>query len=377
MTYRRSGLTWTAFGALFAFGYVNAVLGPALPYIRAAEHISYLVGAAHQVGFAVGTGLAGLVSRRHAIDLDRRAVIAGGLSGAALASLGLGYGSIPEITVPCALLMGFLATLALIRLWATLADEHGRSRAVAMSEGEVAVSLAGIITPLVIGALAASTLSWRFALLVGLATVGVAVARVARVKFPGAAHADPAPVRHRGLPPTLILVTAVVALEFGLSFWLASYLNGPVGVARAGAAALVSVLYASNLGGRLLVSRFARNHPASRVLSAGLACVVCGLPVLLAASGTGVAVAGVALTGVGIGALFPLASALHVQARGGRSDGSLAEILSVAAIGQMAGPLLVAAVAQAAGLRAGLIAVLPAMTLAAAAALIAQGHAGR
>ena len=47
MAYRRDRLTWTAFGALFAFGYVNAVLGPSLPYIRSAEGISYVAGAAH------------------------------------------------------------------------------------------------------------------------------------------------------------------------------------------------------------------------------------------------------------------------------------------------------------------------------------------
>ncbi|MBV9047688.1 MAG: hypothetical protein JOY58_05445, partial [Solirubrobacterales bacterium] len=49
MSYRRDAFTWTAFGALFAFGYLNALLGPSLPYIRSAEGISYLVGALHQV----------------------------------------------------------------------------------------------------------------------------------------------------------------------------------------------------------------------------------------------------------------------------------------------------------------------------------------
>ncbi len=62
--YRRDRLTWAAFSGLLAFGFLNAVLGPALPYIRAVEHVSYLVGALHQVAFAVGGGLAGLLAVR-------------------------------------------------------------------------------------------------------------------------------------------------------------------------------------------------------------------------------------------------------------------------------------------------------------------------
>lgn len=40
--YRRDRVTWAAFSGLLAFGFLNAVLGPALPYIRAEESISYV-----------------------------------------------------------------------------------------------------------------------------------------------------------------------------------------------------------------------------------------------------------------------------------------------------------------------------------------------
>lgn len=67
MSYRRDAFTWTAFGALFAFGYLMAILGPALPYIRSVEGIPYLVGVLHQVAWAVGGGLAGY-SRRGGVS---------------------------------------------------------------------------------------------------------------------------------------------------------------------------------------------------------------------------------------------------------------------------------------------------------------------
>ena len=369
MAYRRNHFTWTAFGALFAFGYGNAVLGPSLPYIRSAEGISYLVGAAHQVAIAAGGGMAGLLLTRDRLPLGRRSMVAVGLGGAALAGLALGYGNAAAITIPAALLMGLLATLALIRVWAALADAHGPRRAVAMSEGEVAVSLAGIVTPLVIGALAETAVSWRFAFVVGAGIVASAVLLVLRADFPEASSRDEERARPGGLQPTLMIVVAIVALEFALSFWLASYLNESVGIVRATAVALVSVLYAANLAGRVVASRLARTQSPERVLVLAMTSVLCGLPFLLAATGALAAVIGIVLAGAGIGALFPLTSSLHVQASGGTADSALGEILSVAAIGQMGGPLLAGAIAQAVSLRAGLLVMLPTLLLAAATGL--------
>jgi MFS family permease len=371
VSYRRDSFTRAAFGALFAFGFLNALLGPALPYIRSVEGISYLVGALHQVAFAIGGGTAGLLSARDRIPLSRRTLIPAGLVGAALASLALGYGVTPLVTIAAALVMGLLATLALIRVWAALADVHGAHRAVAMTEGEVAVSLAGITTPLLIGTLAASTVTWRFAFVIGLVTVALAAAGVLRVDVPpprAVAHERSSPAR---VQPTLVIIFAVVALEFALSFWLASYLNDDVGLARGAAVAMVSLLYAANLGGRLVASRLARTQSAERLLAVALSAVLAGLPFLLAARGATAAVAGITLAGAGIGALFPLTSSLHVQASGRSADTALGQTLSIAALGQIAGPLLAGAIAQATTLRLGLV-VLPAMTLLAAGGLAAH-----
>lgn len=343
------------------------MLGPALPYIRSAEHISYLVGALHQVAFSIGGGIAGALSARDRIPFRRRAIIAAGLAGGALAALAVGYGDSAPMTISAALLMGLLATSALIRLWAALADAHGSRRAVAMTEGEVAVSLAGIATPLLLGALAAS---WRLAFVIGVVTATVAVTGVLRTEVPPPhrrPHLGGRP-RRAGIQATLVIVFAIVALEFSLSFWLASYLNDDVGLARDTAVGLVSVLYAANLAGRLLASRLARAWAAESLLFAALGSVLAGLPFLLIATGAAAAVTGIVLAGAGIGALFPLTSALHVEASGRMADSALGEILTVGAAGQIAGPLVVAALAQATNLRMGLL-FLPALTLLAAAGL--------
>jgi MFS family permease len=366
--YHRDATTWAAFGALFAFGFLNAVLGPALPYIRAVEDISYLVGALHQVAFSIGGGLAGLLAAREHGSAGRAVVIAGGLTGAALAGLAVGYGATPVLTIAGALVLSLLATSALIRVWAVLADLHGPRRAVAMTEGEVSVSLAGILTPALIGALAATALTWRFAFVLGAAIAGATALWIWRSRLPPPTHGTSGASAPLRLQPTLVVVGAIVALEFSLSFWLASYLDDDVGLARDVAVAAVSGLYAANLAGRLLASRLARRARPERLLAAALATALAGFPFLLAATGAPVAAVGIAVAGIGIGALFPLTSALHVKASARSADSALGQVLAAASIGQLAGPLIAGAIAAGAGLRAGLL-ILPALVLVAAAAL--------
>jgi MFS family permease len=370
--FHRNRFTWAAYGALLAFGFLNAVLGPILPYLRAVEGISYLVGALHQFAYAMGGGVAGLLAHRDL--LGRSATIRFGLAGAALAGLGLGFGDAAAITLPAMLAMGFLNTAALIALWAALSDAHRGHRAVAMTEGEVAVSLGGIVVPLLVAVLASTAATWRFAMVIGAAVVGVAVVWIGAVRVPERERVAEKPVlvaaeeRGERFSPLLAIIFSIVALEFGLSFWLASYLNVSVGLERGLAVALVAALYGANLAGRLLASRLARRVEAARLLALALITASVGLPILMLAHATGPATLGFVITGMGIGALFPLTSSLHVGRSRRTADAALGQVLVVAAFGQTFGPLAVAAIAQVTSLRAGFL-VLPALVVAAAGAL--------
>jgi MFS family permease len=377
--YRRGGVTWAVFAALLAFGILNAVLGPVLPYLRAVERIGYVLGALHQVAFAFGGGLAGLIAARAGNRPSRVVIITVGLLGAAAAGVGVGYGNAAVVTVVAAFFLSLLGTSALVRLWAALADAHSQRRAVAMSEGEIAVSLGGIVAPLLVGGLAATTLSWRFAFVVGAVLVVIAVGLVGLTRVP---EAPTSATSARGGPPagstaaseggraapgtTLGVVFAVVAFEWALSFWLASYLHDSVGLHQRLAVLMVAGLYAANLAGRLAASRLAGHVRTDRLLAASLAVALAGSPVLLAAAGPAVAAAGLVIVGAGIGASFPLASALHIGASTRHADPALGQVFTTAAAGQIAGPLAAGAIAQTVGLRLGLL-VLPALALAAGA----------
>jgi fucose permease len=238
----------------------------------------------------------------------------------------------------------------------------------------VSVSLGGIIAPLLVGGLAATVLSWRFAFVIGAVLVAAAVVVSITVHIPGAPAQPPARPPSRDvagspwLTPTLVLVFAVVALEFSLSFWLASYLHDGIGVGRGPAAAMVGGLYAANLVGRLGASRLARHTTTVRLLAGAITTGLAGLPILLAATSAVTAGVGLALAGAGIGATFPLASSLHVASTSRTADDAVGQVIVVAAIGQILGPVAVAVIAQGAGLRIGLF-ILPALALLGGAAL--------
>jgi MFS family permease len=360
--YRRDTATWVAFTALFAFGVLNAMLGPVLPYLRQTEHIAYVTGALHQVAFAVGGMTAGVLASRS--TAPRRRTIGIGLTGAAAAGLLLGYGRVLPATIVAALLISAFGTAALIRVWALLADLHHVNRAVAMTEGEIAVSLAGIATPVVISACAATWVGWRFSFVIAFLVVVAAAVAASAARLPEAVrtstvHTDGA---HHAPRRTLTTIFAVVGLEFTLSFWAASYLHDDVGIARNTSVALVSALYAANLVGRLIASRLARRLAVVAVLRLSLGTALAGVPILLSAGNVATAAVGLAVTGIGIGGTFPLASTLHVAASRRTADQALGQILTVAGIGQIVGPLLAGVLARASDLRVGLL-ILPTLVL--------------
>jgi MFS family permease len=365
--YRRDAATWVAFAALFGFGVLNALLGPLLPYLRQSEGISYLVAVLHQVAFAIGGMTAGVLASRS--SASRRRTIGIGLAAAGAAGLLLGYGHLLAATLLAALLISGFGTAALIRVWAVLADLHHVRRAVAMSEGEIAVSLAGVATPAIVGACAASAIGWRFATVIAFAIVLAAVLAVGVISLPdqrrAATDPDPADTGRPRTRRTLTTICAVVGLEFTLSFWAASYLHDDIALTPSTAVTMVSTLYAANLVGRVLASRLAHRLSPACELRIFLLIAALGLPPLLAAHTGTVAAVGLAVTGIGIGGTFPLASAIHVAASNRTADQALGQILAIAGIGQITGPVAAGALAQASDLRLGLL-VLPALTVTAA-----------
>jgi fucose permease len=120
------------------------------------------------------------------------------------------------------------------------------------------------------------------------------------------------------------------------------------------------------VAGRTIGSRLARRYPAHRLLAAALAVTAGGFAVLWPTATPGQALAGLALTGLGLGNLFPLALSFTVGLVPDRAQRASGRAVLVTSTAVLLAPLTVGALADATSLTAALGVVPVALGLAAA-----------
>ena len=151
MAFSRDRLTWIAYGLLAWFAYLQAAPGLVVPHLRDELHLSYSTGGLHIAAFAAGSVVAGLIRRRdRARDRAARAVL--GLGGGDGAWVRSGSRRVARRRRRSARCWSWASRggLLLVTIQALLADHHGEQRAIALTEANVAASVAYVV---LIGAL--------------------------------------------------------------------------------------------------------------------------------------------------------------------------------------------------------------------------------
>src|SRR3954451_10195932 len=169
MDFRRDRLTWLAYVVLAWFAYLQAAPGLVIAHLRDELHLSYSTGGLHIAAFAAGSLFAGVISVPLEGALGRGTLFwsAAALMGAG--AIGLTEGRIAQVTVASVLIMGAGGGVLLVTIQAALADHHGKRRAVALVETNVAASVAYVALIGVLSLTAALHAGWRIALLASLA----------------------------------------------------------------------------------------------------------------------------------------------------------------------------------------------------------------
>jgi predicted MFS family arabinose efflux permease len=211
--------------------------------------------------------------------------------------------------------MGVCGALLLVASEALLSDRHGEWSAVALSESNVAASACAISAPLLVGAFAASGLGWRPALVAPVAALAL-LAALSFSRSPGPPERDVAgeggaPPGPRALPPRYwafwALVTLGVGSEWCVGYWGADFLAGDAGFTRPGAATALTLFFVAMLAGRLLGQPPRARPPPTTLLAATLCVRLAGFPLFWLSGGTAPTLAGLFVTGFGIGSVYPLA----------------------------------------------------------------------
>ena len=224
------------------------------------------------------------------------------------------------MTIGSVLVMGLGGGLLLVTIQAALADHHGERRAVALTEANVAASIAYVVLIGVLSLTAALHAGWRVALLASLVVPALAWWSNRRLAIDAP---PPSRVAQGRLPGVFWIAAAMLfcttAAEWCITAWGATFVED--------AAARVDG-HGGRADGRLLRrrrgrphggSRLARRHDPARLLALALAMTAAGFAVLWPSTGPAQALVGLTLLGIGLGNLFPMGMSVTVAlAPGGR-----------------------------------------------------------
>jgi MFS family permease len=352
--FHRDELTWLAFGMLGFYNYLLSGLGPLMPSLREELRLSYTIASLHFSAFAVGMILAGLVGDRFVRRYGRRTVFWSGAAGLVAGAAALTIFHTPVLTVGSVLLMGGVGSLVLILIPAILADRHGENRAVAIVEANILAATTGAMAGLLIGLGEQTPAGWRGALLLSLAIPLFLAIRFGRVALPIARPIAAQRVVATRLPPAYwafwVTVVLAVGIEFSLIFWGADFLVA-AGLSTSAAATTVSLFLWGMVAGRITGRQAARLMPTERLLLLALGVSAAGFFVYWLAPVALVAVLGLFVAGIGVANLFPLTVALALGAAPGQSNEAGARLTFASGTAILAAPLLLGALADAAGIR--------------------------
>jgi len=381
---RRDAVTAAGYTAVVTWGWFVFASGPVLPLIGLDMGLSKTLVGLHATFLSVGSvGSAPLlvpIVRR----VRRYGAMAIGAGCVSLAAVMLSVGSLLPgaglvVTLGGMVAAGFGGTMLIASSSAVLDSHHGRASGAAVSEANGVGSGLGVLAPLLVGASVGLGLTWRPALLLMLPIALAALVLLRRVldldrqgAVDGAAlRAVPAPAtgadgRRTPLPRRVWVILAVVmtgvGTEVSLNTWSAELLRERTVLDVAGASAVVAAFALGMTIGRFVAVPLARRWTAGRLMRTAVVILGVGWMLLwvstLASTGwVTLAVAGLALSGAGAGAFFPIGSAWLVRSTDGQAERGMARV-SIG-VGLSAGlvPFLVGVIADQVGIHLALLAV--------------------
>ncbi len=353
-TYTRDNFTWLAYFTLAYFAYMQAALGPVMPFLREELALNYTLAGLHITLLAAGMIFSGITGPAVVRRFGRTAVFWGGSGGMGLGGLLLVLGRTPVFTIAGALVMGIFGTYMLNLIPATLADRHGPNRATAVTESNVVASAATVLPPILIGLFAATAITWRGVYWAAMIAWVVAALLARRIPIP-------APVNGRGLDgrPAQMprqfwfvfgVLVLVVSAEWSIVAWSADFLAGPVGLDTALASSLMSAYFLAMVIGRFVGSRLTRRLSSETLLPGALGLALAGFLLQWLGPAAPLNVIGLFVCGLGVANLFPMALAWATTIAGDQTDRAGALVSLAAGLAILSAPQVLGAAADVVGI---------------------------
>ena len=350
----RDELTRLCYWMLGLWGFLLYALGPTLPALREQLDVSRAVVSLHTTLNAIGAITVGLAGDRFVVRFGRRRSFWLAATGVASGAFLLAVGGTLALTLPAAALLGVSGAMLVAILQATLADRHGPLAPVAFVESNAVSTALGALAPFAVAVAILAGSDWRAvfvaASLLAVPAIALAYGSVAFPAAPELPHGHE-PRLPRGYWLYWFALLLFVAIEFCVVFWSTDYLASERGLSASGAAAASSVFLIGMTLGRAVGGMLTRRFGSEPLLGVALAVAASGFFGFWLVPSSAGAVAGLALTGVGVSLLYPLTLALGIRASGGRTDSAAVRAAFAAGLAIATAPFALGALADAAGLQ--------------------------
>jgi MFS family permease len=305
----RDDLTWLGYLLIGNYCYLLAAQGPFMPFLREELHLNYQVSAYHFSAWAFGVLLAGLTGDRAMRMFSRPRVIWVCATVLSCAITLLITAHVPALTICGAFFAGISGSIMGQTINTVLSDRFSAQRALAITEANIAASIACSLAPLAISCFARTNFGWRAALVVPifLFAVEAILFRKAMQKVPPMHEG----VHNKGRLPaaywafwTVVLFS--VAAEWSIIFWSCEFLERMLGLAKADASAAVTSFLSAMLIGRIIGSRLTRIMSISILLPLASLVLMGGFLLFWLPRYAPLNIAGLFIAGLGMANFYPL-----------------------------------------------------------------------
>lgn len=366
-TFVRSSGTWLSYAFLSFYSFFINSMGPVTPFLKSDLGLSYTVASLHISAFALGILLIGIAGDAVIARLGRWRSLWVAVAGLCAGAIFLIAGRASPVTIGASFVMGLVGSLIMILVPSILADIHGETKAVALSEANVLAEIVAASSPLLLGFFAQSFGDWRpamaipllapLALLALFRKEGSAIDGGAEKASPNAAKAGaqagrgPMPRRYWAYWAGILLAEAA---EFGMTSWTSDYMATSVGLSRVHAAWSLSLFMCAMIVGRLAGSRLVQRFSPQALMLASIGLSLAGFAAfwLGSASGAVVVLAGLFVVGLGISGLYPFVVSLALgEAGASRSVRASADATLAAGAAILSLPIVLGRLADSFGIR--------------------------
>ncbi len=338
------------------YAYMQATMGPFMPFLSAELRLNYTEAGLHFSAFALGMTLAGISTDRLAQRFGRRIIFWLGAAGLGLFAVLLTLGQTAYITIGATFLLAYTGSWLLIMIQATLAEKHGANRTIALTESNIVASVGATLAPALIGFAAYQGFGWRGALYAGmLFCIGMFIV-FRQAAFPTKAADATTQALASGKLPSRFWIYWVIAIltgsiEWSVVFWCADFLEKVVGLTKADASTAVSAYFLANVIGRTVGSRLARSMSTETLLLSAVIVSMIGFPIFWLAPSAALSVLGLFIAGLGISNLFPFVLAAATRSAPDQANTASARISMAMGISSLVTPQILALVADQIGIQ--------------------------